>query len=844
MGRIVRREGAFNPMNDAATSFCCRDGREFDDDRGFPRRPPMTRSLCRAAMLLLLVATQALAEPDSWSSLRGPNHDGSAPGTMELGRGDGQRLVVAWRASLGPGCSSVAVHGDRAVTLFSDGTTDLAAAFDVGTGREIWRRPLAPTYKGHDGSFDGPLATPAVADGRAFVLLPLGDLVALDLASGKEAWRVALGKMRTTERPYYGYASSPVVAGGSLVVQLGAPKGLSVVAFDMASGKTRWSLGEDGVNYQTPVLVRVAGRDHLVAAGDTKVVGVDPASGRQLWEHAHGGDASPIAALSIVPVPAGEGRLFLRAGLEETTMVQVAPAADGTFAVKPLWKAPVLRMTYAIPVYHDGYLYGYNGRILTCVDAATGELKWRSREPGDGFLARAGSELVILTKAGTLHVGAASPAGWAERERLELFKDVTWAPPSFGDGAMFLRSHGEIARVQSGRAASVAARTAEPVTVPPSSRFGRFLAEVAAAPDQDKAAVVDRFLAGVTATPLVEEPDLAVFLYRGEAKDVAIAGDMIGQRREDPMTRVPGTNLSWYAARLERDAVISYYFQVDFDEQVADPRNPRRLPGPRGPGNPKEISYFGMPGWREPAHLTDAAADRQGRIETHEVAGPRLKSKLQVHVPAGYDTSSARHPVAYVMSGEDAVVAGRVPNTLAHVQGTTSQPVVTVFVGRPDWGQSPPKEDEDPAAIEAEFLVKEVIPFVDAKYRTVATPAGRAAVGQGRPGFIAATAAFGHPGVFGGLGLQSVFMLDVNDADLRKRVRTAAEQPLRIYLDWGLYDMRGTREGWDNVRMNRGLDTFLRERGYAPVGGETHEGFGWASWRNRTDKVFGALFPL
>lgn len=787
--------------------------------------------------LAVLLAAPAPAASSEWAAFRGPNHDGSVPGPLARA---GERLEVAWRVRIGAGVSGVAVGAGRAVTLFSDGTSDVAAAFDAATGKEQWRTAIAPTYRGHDGSFDGPISSPAVADGRVFALMPKGEFAALDLATGKVLWQVALPELRKTERPYYGYSSSPLPIAGVLVLHVGAPEGGSLVAFDPATGRKRWSLGDDNTNYQTPVLLRVAGRDHLVAAGDKTLLAVDPADGRRLWEHAHGGDASPIGALSMVPVPAGEGRLFLKNATETTAMVRVSAKDDGTFAVEETWKAPVLRQTYGIAAYHDGHLYGFNGRIFTCVDAATGALKWRSREPGDGFLARVGSDLVVLTKAGTLHVGAASPEGWTEREKVELFTDVAWTPPSFAGGALFVRSNGELARVEARAARPSPVRTAERGLVPPTSRFGRFLAEVEKA--RDKASAVERLLAGVPETPLVDG-DLAVFLYRDDVPDAAIAGDMIGQRREDPMTRVPGTDLFWYAVRLEKDAVVSYHFQRNYEERVADPRNPRRLPGPPGPGNPKEISYFAMPAWREPAHLAAAPEGRRGRTETHEVAGQRLKARVQVHLGAGYDARTDRLPAVYVLGADEALTVGRVPDTLANLTPARLAPVVTVFVGRPDWGKSPPKPDEDPAAIEAAFLATEVVPFVDTRYRTRATADGRASVGQGRACYPAATAVFAHPGTFSALGLQSVFMLDFQDAALKKLVKTARDQPLRIYHDWGLYDTRGTREGWDNVRLNRTLHAFLKERGYAPAGGETHEGYGWFSWRNRTDRLFEALLP-
>jgi hypothetical protein len=74
-------------------------------------------------------------------------------------------------------------------------------------------------------------------------------------------------------------------------------------------------------------------------------------------------------------------------------------------------------------------------------------------------------------------------------------------------------------------------------------------------------------------------------------------------------------------------------------------------------------------------------------------------------------------------------------------------------------------------------------------------------------------------------------------------VTEAAQAPFRIYLDWGLFDRRATREAWDMSVTNARFCALLRERGYRPAGGQVPEGAGWAGWRNRTDRVFGTLFP-
>ena len=97
--------------------------------------------------------------------------------------------------------------------------------------------------------------------------------------------------------------------------------------------------------------------------------------------------------------------------------------------------------------------------------------------------------------------------------------------------------------------------------------------------------------------------------------------------------------------------------------------------------------------------------------------------------------------------------------------------------------------------------------------------------------------------MFGGVGLQSVAMLDTPSDIIRSSVRDAAEWPMRVYHDWGRYGLQATREGADILGENRRFHEFLRAKGYTPAGGEVLDGLGWASWRNRTDRLFETLFP-
>jgi outer membrane protein assembly factor BamB len=801
----------------------------------------ITRILCRFGFLLFLGVSALLsANSEDWPGFRGPNYDGSALLQPKIAFDQGGTLAVKWRSRLGPGYSGVSVVAGKAVTMFSNGVNDFAVAFDATKGTELWRSSIGSTYRGHDGSHDGPIATPRIADGRVFCLNASGKLFALDFKSGKELWTFNLAEQVGDRNPFYGFATSPLVAGGILIVQVGADSNRAIAGLDPATGKIKWTLGDDKVSYQSPILMRWKDSYQVVATGDKKLFGIDPVQGKILWEYVYEGDDRAMANQTLVPLPAGEGLLFLKNKIDKTSMVRLKESTEGTFQVETVWTSGVLKGTYSMSVYHNGYLYGYNGQsILMCVDAKTGEMKWRSREPGDGFLLLVNGNLVVQTKAGSLHVGPATPDGWKETAKLDLFDKVAWTNPTFADGAIFSRGQGEIARIEwtSGSAAPIA--TAELGAAPPGSRFAKSLETIAAA--TDKKAATDKFVSSISSFPLIEWPDLVHFIYRGEAKDMGIAGDMIGDRREDPMHHVEGTDLYYYSIRLEPDAMINYWFIKNYDQQFSDPRHDRKIKDQYG-----EYSWMAMPGWKKPEHLKKAPEMRRGRMESRDLKPKAWEGstiKYDVYLPAGYGRSTTRYPTVYIFGGADAQQSGFIKNSLDNVIGSSVQPVIAVFLSAVDFGTKKPEDYWKELEVSAEIVTNEIVPLMDTGYRTIADSSARASMGAGFDATSAVYVAFKYPGIFGNVAAQSIYMLDEDEAKIRKLIRTYSEQPLRMYLDWGLYDLHATREGWDTRKSIRNFNAFLLERGYKPAGGEVHDSSGWTSWRNRTDRWLMALFP-
>jgi outer membrane protein assembly factor BamB/enterochelin esterase-like enzyme len=793
-----------------------------------------------SVMLLLLVWSLPYAisgsEPGSdsdrdWPRWRGQNHDGKAVQKRVFRFDEGYGLEIAWKKPLGSGYSSVSIADGRAFTMFSDSTFDYMISLDANSGQELWRYKIDSTYIGHDGSHNGPISTPLITGDKVYGLGPKGRLFALDAKTGNKIWSTHLVNDHKAEAPYYGFATSPVFDGDVLIVETGGQDKNAISGFNKNTGELLWTAGADTISYQSPILMNIDGQNQLVCVGDKYLYGLEPETGKILWQYRHNGGGQ-----STNPVVVDNNKLFLQYKWSESVLLEVT-REDGELTAKEVWKSRNIKGTYNVPIYFDGYLYGYSSRFLTCVDTKTGESVWKSRQPGDGFVILVDDHLVIVTKKGTLHIAQASPDGYNEVANLKLFDNVAWTPASFANGRIYTRNLAEIASIDIAKVEQLTT-IAEKDVLAPDSKFAQFLKRVKKA--QDKMALIDEFMKSHEQFPVLEGDNLVHFIFRGDANDVAIAGDMIGFRREESMKRVSGTDFFYYSAYLEPDARVNYKFVKNFEDEITDPLNARKVPSIFG-----ESSWVSMPQWVRPKHLDEPQGVERGRIDTVQFESKTLESsrRLDIYLPPGYDKSDQRYPVAYVHWGRAAQDWAQMPNTLDNLIGKSVSPIIVVFI--PQLQQTRGREfTGDLKEKYAQMFVEELVPFIDSNYRTIVSPETRANIGMAFAGFAAFYSTMKYPSVFGKVSSQSTFLLTSAERELRAVASDSQKQPLQIYLDWGKYDMRSPFEGWSMIQSNRNFAQFLQERGYVLAGGEVNDGFGWASWRNRTDKILETFFPL
>ncbi len=378
----------------------------------------------------------------NWPQWMGPRGDGAIePGLLPLGVS--ASLEVDWRRPIGRGYSSISISGRLALTLEADERGVWAVALDAAGGRELWRVALEDPSRPPDGPVEPPASTPATDGERVFAIHPAGRLFALDAADGARLWTRDLAREFGASPPSYGMSTSPMLAEGRLSVLAGGREGHNLMVFDPESGEVLASSGpaEQG-SYSTPVTGVLAGEPQLIVPAGDRLYGLRPADGAQVWSH--GGIPYPDRSPLVLP----SGRVFA-AYQEYAAMYQVAA---GSRTARELWRSELLGNSYSPVVHYRGALYGLGSGQLLCLDAATGNARWRQRL-GMGSLIRIDDHLAVFgTMSGRLHLVPASPAGFAETASLAVFPRGNHGatPPSFGAGRIFVRGSGEIAAVRLG----------------------------------------------------------------------------------------------------------------------------------------------------------------------------------------------------------------------------------------------------------------------------------------------------------------------------------------------------------------------------------------------------------
>ncbi len=228
-----------------------------------------------------------------WTSFLGPTHNAVSTET-KLSRTLPPPLV--WEFPKGTSYASPAIAGGRLVFIHRLGDEEIVECLDPETGAGRWQFKYGTVFEDRYGYNNGPRSSPVIDGDRTYTVGAEGKLHCFELASGKVLWKRDLRAEYKVPQDFFGTASTPLVEGRLLIVNVGAPGGPCVVGLEKTSGKEVWRAGKEwGPSYASPVPAVVHGqrRVFVFAGGES-----DPARGRTSLHrpgHRQGGFLVPLA---------------------------------------------------------------------------------------------------------------------------------------------------------------------------------------------------------------------------------------------------------------------------------------------------------------------------------------------------------------------------------------------------------------------------------------------------------------------------------------------------------------------------------------------------------------------
>jgi outer membrane protein assembly factor BamB len=404
-----------------------------------PAAPDAAPARAAAAPAAEASAASASVPPAAWPGFRGAARSGRVEGIRIGTDWQASPPVELWRRPIGPGWSSFAVAGDRIYTQEQRGEDEVVASYDARTGEPVWaHRDTVRFWEANGGA--GPRATPAVSGGRVYAFGATGVLNALRAADGSVIWSRRAVDDTGASVPYWGFASSPLVLDDLVIVYAGA-----LAAYDRDSGARRWVGPVQGDSYSSPQLVTIDGVEQIVQLTPEGAVGVAPADGGVLWTHAWPGFTIVQPALTadrgllITTSGQGGGGLGLR-------RLALDRSADG-WTVTERWTSTGLKPYFNDFVVHEGHAYGFDGRILSCVNLADGTRMWKGGRYGNGQMLLLPEQdlLLVLSEDGEIALVGATPGGFTELARVPALDGKTWNHPVLAGDRLFTRNGTEMA---------------------------------------------------------------------------------------------------------------------------------------------------------------------------------------------------------------------------------------------------------------------------------------------------------------------------------------------------------------------------------------------------------------
>ncbi|MEQ8767909.1 MAG: PQQ-binding-like beta-propeller repeat protein [Planctomycetota bacterium] len=455
----------------------------------------------RILVLSVFLSGTVLADDSNWPSFRGKDARGIAEGhalpaewSLESGTN------VRWRTEI-PGLahSSPVIWGDRifvTTAVRQGGDSELKVGLygspapvddegshkfqviclDKETGELIWLRTAieaVPKMKRHPKGSHA--ASSPVTDGQHVIAFFASEGLYCYDVDGQLLWKRDFGALDSgwyaAKGAQFGFASSPILHEGKLILQVDVQEGSFLAALDVATGDDIWRTPRSDVpTWSTPTVDVANGRQQIVVNGYHHMGGYDLDTGAELWKLSGGGDVpvpTPIISDDIVFITNGHGRFNPIYAIDANARGEIEDGFDAEGEELVIWSQSRRGTYMQTPILYRGTLIACtDAGVVTSYDPKTGEVRARQRlgEGQTGFTASpvAGDgKLYFTSEAGAVHV---LDAGELETLAVSELGEECMATPAISEGTIYFRARRHIVAISGDRKVEAIARTEpEPV---------------------------------------------------------------------------------------------------------------------------------------------------------------------------------------------------------------------------------------------------------------------------------------------------------------------------------------------------------------------------------------------
>ena len=445
--KVGQQISVFTSSSDAVTKLVVRAGTASSSPvnpattKGEPAETPVPKAKTTKPSRSTTEESASGADGGDSPQFRGPRRDGHAGPGKIAATWPAQGPKQLWSANgLGEGYSAVSVANGRVYTMGLIANDEKVLALDEKSGKPLWSTSTGgEPFK--DGAGNGPRCTPTVDGDRVYAMGCFGDLVCLDAKSGQRKWHKNVLKEfgfrnKTTQ---WGICESPLIDGDKVIVTPGG-NDATMVALNKNSGDVIWrskAPGNPASSYASAIAIDVGGVRQYVNFTARGLIGVRADDGEFLWQNDSAGNGTANCSAPVFH----DIHVFYASGYGTGGACLRLESNGNTTKADEVYKTREMQNHHGGMVVVDGFLYGCNEKILTCLDMLTGKVAWQNRSVGKGSITYADGLLILRSEDGPLALVEANSQRYVEKARFDQPKRSnrpSWAYPVVANGRLFL----------------------------------------------------------------------------------------------------------------------------------------------------------------------------------------------------------------------------------------------------------------------------------------------------------------------------------------------------------------------------------------------------------------------